>query len=620
MASHITLHACALLRKTSVQNNADFLRVNERITVDVDVATVGSFLNAFLTAQVRKDSAVMPGQELYLICSSECVTVYAPTSSWPLRHMKLRSEDIVQIAPEYMRYTNAVEHQIFKLPRPLVNGRTFLVSPEEMGYEFMEDVDAWLSSVRCLSYAKYKVMLKGTKASTGVGKKIVMRMEKMCTLFSILGGEKFHTCLNYTLEFEKDLSEVRRKLKEMADEHDKDDTSFGPDFDPSELIIPDPCPSMYYVERAMVMAIRGAHFQLQTVPGLPLCIATEPSGELGIGRWVEGVRDVHGAVSFLVDAAAITDKDSESYGQMLQKHFAAYGLVPKQCADSSSSMPGLKSNLNIPEVLLLLWEYELKTPFTEELCCIIKELFGKGNRMGFMCWVRKWKAANGIPCGKYPTIAWLQMGTFVESIKDRELPKELAEYKLKSPEELTAELQRINAALPPGAKKRKQVNQDPCGPYAIGGTQTATQTASQVLKPLRDALKQLPLHRNDEQAANVATTLDALHDTRCLDDDDFDTVPDVDSMHEEELRALIKRLLEHPALRGGGGVAMPVDGGAVPQAPLPLTFKEQQYEQVRAALSACQTPEQVEKVEAYVKGMQFVQELAREAAPQPAVL
>ena len=57
MASHITLHACALLRKTSVQNNADFLRVNERITVDVAVDTVGSFLNAFLTAQVRKDSA-----------------------------------------------------------------------------------------------------------------------------------------------------------------------------------------------------------------------------------------------------------------------------------------------------------------------------------------------------------------------------------------------------------------------------------------------------------------------------------------------------------------------------------------------------------------------------------
>ena len=37
-----------------------------------------------------------------------------------------------------------------------------------------------------------------------------------------------------------------------------------------------------------------------------------------------------------------------------------------------------------------------------------------------------------------------------------------------------------------------------------------------------------------------------------------DTVPDVDSMHEEELRALVKRLLEHPALRGGGGVAMQV--------------------------------------------------------------
>ena len=52
-------------------------------------------------------------------------------------------------------------------------------------------------------------------------------------------------------------------------------------------------------------------------------------------------------------------------------------------------MPGLKSNMFILLwVLILLWEYELKTPFTREVCCIVKELFGAKapkQKMGLFC-------------------------------------------------------------------------------------------------------------------------------------------------------------------------------------------------------------------------------------------
>ena len=47
------------------------------------------------------------------------------------------------------------------------------------------------------------------------------------------------------------------------------------------------------------------------------------------------------------------------------------------------------------------------------------------------------------------------MGSWTESISDRELPEELVNFRLKSANELARELMRINDALPPGARKRK---------------------------------------------------------------------------------------------------------------------------------------------------------------------
>ena len=146
--TQISLSIYSLLRDTA----GDLLHVNRVQTVDVTDATVGSFLNEFLSEQVEKNIAVMPGQPLYLILARASVVVYAHNSSFKLRHLGLCSNDTVQITPEYMSYTSAVAHQIFKLPRPLISRKIFLVYPEEMGYEYMEDVHVWLSSVGCASY------------------------------------------------------------------------------------------------------------------------------------------------------------------------------------------------------------------------------------------------------------------------------------------------------------------------------------------------------------------------------------------------------------------------------------------------------------------------------------
>ena len=212
-------------------------------------------------------------------------------------------------------------------------------------------------------------------------------------------------------------------------------------------------------------------------------------------------------------------------------------------------MPGLKANLTIPQTLILLWEYELKTPFTEDNCCIVKELFGNGQRMGFLCWVRQWKSALGIPCGKYPTVAYMRMGAWTESIADRELPEKLANFRLKSTTELAEELARINQARPPGKPKRKRVTQEVgIGPCGVGETPAESQDIAQILAPLKGAIDQIPTIRlSDGQRSILSSSMAVITDMSSLDNDDFDAVPDErnpDDMNEDELRALVKCLLD----------------------------------------------------------------------------
>jgi hypothetical protein len=282
---------------------------------------------------------------------------------------------------------------------------------------------------------------------------------------------------------------VRAKLQELrAAFQDVDQRrTFPEDFtahDADSLIIPDPCTGMACVERAMTAVIRVVAHRVSMV-GSPVCITTEPSGTLSIGRWMPDTQDVHGAVSFLPRPGIMADLNSPSFYATLVQEFDAAGLVAKHCAghDLNSSVPGLKSNFNIPQVLILLWEYELKTPFTSDDCCIVKELFGSGQRFGYICWVRKWKFAFGIPCEKYPTIAYLRIGSWVASIAHRPLPEKLANFKLKTPDELAAELKRINEALPPGAKKRRFVRQED-GVGTSGVAQSQTESQRRLTRPI----------------------------------------------------------------------------------------------------------------------------------------
>jgi len=332
--------------------------------------------------------------------------------------------------------------------------------------------------------------------------------------------------------------------------------------DAAYLLIPEPCTSMMYVERALTVGVRIVVFHISLV-GSPLCIATEPSGELSISRWVEGKRNVHAGTSFMLRPGLLGDASVADPYSIIVNAFAIAGLCAKHCEghEESSSMPGLKSNAMIPQALILLWEYELKTPFGRELCCIVKELFGKGLRMGFLCWVRKWKSENDIPCGKYPTIAYMRMGAWTESIADRPLPEKLANFRLKTPTELAKELVRINDALPEGAKKRKHINQDHVGGCGIGESQAESQSIAQILQPLKDVISKIPTIRlSSEQQALLTSSLAVVSDMSSLQNDDFDSVPEdksPDDMDEAELRALVHCLFDQARRQQGSSSTVP---------------------------------------------------------------
>jgi hypothetical protein len=447
---------------------------------------------------------------------------------------------------------------VLQLARPS-QGKKFIVHPRLMGYKYMEDVEAWLSSSRVESYMNYRFRPAGyTDSPKDVQSTVARRLEKMAAVWPMLGGEVMQErpCVNFTMEFDYDQLDVRAKLQELrAAFQDVDQRgTFPEDFtehDAESLIIPDPCTGMDCVERAMTAAIRVVTHRVSMV-GSPVCITTEPSGTLSIGRWMPDVRDVHGAVSFLPRPGIMADLDSPSFYATLIQEFGVAGLVAKHCAghDLNSSVPGLKSNFMIPQVLILLWQYELKTPFTTDDCCIVKELFGTGQRFGYICWVRKWKFALGIPCEKYPTIAYLRIGSWVASIAHRPLPEKLANFKLKTPDVLAAELKRINEALPPDAKKRRWVRQEAgVGTSGVAQSQTESQSLAQIFAPVKNALSELPNFGtlSQEQKAKLSSCLRYITNISALGDDEFDTIPDEldpDNMNEEELRAALKCIMK----------------------------------------------------------------------------
>ena len=137
---------------------------------------------------------------------------------------------------------------------------------------------------------------------------------------------------------------------------------------------------------------------------------------------------------------------------------------------------------------------------------------------------------------------------------------ELVNFRLKSTDELAQELARINNDLPAGAKNRKRVQQDPVGKCGVGETEAESQSITQMLKPLKEAISKIPAIRlNSSQQALFSSSLAAITDMSSLDNDDFDAVPqmDADDMSEDELRAFVKRFIAQGNRQEASGSSSP---------------------------------------------------------------
>lgn len=422
----IEMSVVCLLRRLSTADPEEMLHLPKDHLVDVPLSTPVREVAAdvFLRA-LQSGRDIAPAQTLYVVFNGTVVEPAAQHMS--LRELRVYAGSNLYITSPYLSYTSSLEHAVLKLPRPKLDGSQFLVHPSEMGYYHIEDVARWLCSARVAGFANYKFDTSkasiGTRGenSTGVKGKIADRIEKMAAVWPILGGAimQERSCTNFTVEFQSDHSQVRKKLSALH-AHFKDKANqwqYPQDLDSDDaeyLLLPEPCTSMKHVERALTVGVRIIVSRISLV-GSPLCIATEPSGELSKSRWVEGERDVHAGVSFMLRPGLLEDLSVADPYEIITSAFDIAGLCAKHCEghESSSSMPGLKSNLMIPQVLILLWAYELKTPFTRDLCCIVKELYGKGLRMGYLCWVR---AASGslsmasrvASTRPSPTCAWVR--------------------------------------------------------------------------------------------------------------------------------------------------------------------------------------------------------------------
>ena len=71
----------------------------------------------------------------------------------------------------------------------------------------------------------------------------------------------------------------------------------------------------------------------EAMVGSPLCIATEPSGELSKLRWVEGERDVHASVSFILEDLSVADP----YHESSHPHLRPQAFVPSTARDTNQA-------------------------------------------------------------------------------------------------------------------------------------------------------------------------------------------------------------------------------------------------------------------------------------------
>jgi hypothetical protein len=232
-----------------------------------------------------------------------------------------------------------------------------------MGLHFLEDIAEWLRSERVAEYLAYtftnKRFIQPKDKSSPIAT-IGRKLEKLARSFAVLGGPNGYLLAKFTVEFEADQAAVRAALLAL----NPLDFPAIDDFDASKLAICEP-PTMASVEGALVHCLRlvQARFALT---GTPFLITTEYSGERSIGAWVEGVRNVHATLNWIVDPKLISDPSTRVIHVEVDKYARSLGLCAKQCGDVQSTMPGFKVEFNYPFCSIMRWEYELKTPYARE--------------------------------------------------------------------------------------------------------------------------------------------------------------------------------------------------------------------------------------------------------------
>ena len=111
----------------------------------------------------------------------------------------------VYLTSPYLSFEFGVQHTVLQLARPS-QGKKFIVYPRLMGYKYMEDVEAWLSSSRVESYMNYRFRPAGyTDSPKDVQSTVARRLEKMAAVWPMLGGEVMQErpCVNFTVEFDR---------------------------------------------------------------------------------------------------------------------------------------------------------------------------------------------------------------------------------------------------------------------------------------------------------------------------------------------------------------------------------------------------------------------------------
>lgn len=373
-------------------------------------------------------------------------------------------------SPIWRQFTlSSPSHRVMYLAQPF-KGCHFLIDPPTMGVRFLEEIAEWLSGPRVAAYLAWSY--NPSMGKSGAKFQIAQKLQKLARSFAIMGGPNGFLLARFTVEFAADHSAVRNALRTIKDEIDENPSEYPVhDFDSSKLLLSEPT-TMASVEGAMVQCLRLLHHKFE-LRGTPFLISSEFSGNGSKGVWVDGERNVHGTLNWILDPDHFTDPSKNMIHLEAKQYASELGLVAKQCGDDAETIPGFKIEFNYPFMSVLRWQYELKTPFGRELCCIIKELFGAGNRLGFMCAVRQWKAKLHIPCGKYPTIAMLRVGGFKEHIADRTLPEGLVDWRLLSEKELTDVGRKIQYPLSKFAIADTQAETQPDASSAIVGVSEA---------------------------------------------------------------------------------------------------------------------------------------------------